>query len=442
MAHESDNQNAFTAPGIRTIKTTDEKGQTISEKEMEKKAQMADAQMKLKSKASDIILDIYDIIEKDDERKAKLQEKTGNFFVDMKRKINQLTINLTRIRLQEKVMFFQLLSVMIYAGIPVVRALMVLAEQIENPRFKIVIARMSRMVERGKSFSEAMVEFHTIFTEAQIGMIEAAEASGQMNEVLRQLADEMEKRARITSRVRGAMVYPGVIFSVLVVVAVLMMILVVPKLTVLFSESAANLPWPTRLLIFTSDALTKYWFISLFIIIAIGVAIYIWKRTEEGKYHYDLFKIHIPILGKLQRKLALSRFARGLGNLLHAGLPIVKAIMIDANSIGNEVYRERIELAAEDVKRGIPLGDNLSADKKLFPTMVAHMILVGEQTAQLDVVCNKIADFYDEEVDVLVGSLTRVMEPLIMIIVGVGVAFMVAAIMMPMLQLIDIAAVL
>ncbi len=393
-------------------------------------------------KVSDISFDIGEILEKEDARTKKLSEKTGNIFVDFGHKINQWVIGLTPIKLNEKVAYFQLLSVMIDAGIPLVKSVAILSDQMENLRFKSILIHMTKLLDKGMSLSEAMTEHYHIFTESQIGMVAAAEASGQLDEVLHQLAKEMEKKERITARVKGAMRYPAVIFALLVIVAVLMLIFVVPKIVTLFTESKVDLPWPTKMLIFISGALSKWWFLTLGVLLAVFVAVWLWKKTETGKYYLDFIILYLPILGKLNRKISLSRFSRSLSNLIRSGIPIVKALYIDANAIGNEVYRRRVELAAEDVKRGIPLGENLSGNKFLFPTMITHMIYVGEQTAQLDVICEKIADFYDEEIDVAVSSLARIMEPLIIVLVGVGVGFMVAAVMMPMLQLIDITAVL
>ncbi|MBI5754958.1 type II secretion system F family protein [Candidatus Peregrinibacteria bacterium] len=419
-----------------TIKLPDQPGKSVDMNTVDSRAEVALEKEQAKARSAEVIFDIDDMLER--EKKSVGGMDSNTFFGKLYNTVNQWVVNLSRIKLKEKVAFFQLLSVMIGAGIPFVKALTILADQTTNPRFKTVILQMAKMVDKGSSLSASMSVYDTIFTEAQVGMVESAEASGQMNEVMRHLAEDMEKSQKIMGRIRGAMIYPSVIFGMLILVGFLMLIFVVPQIVSLFSASKVDLPWPTRLLIFMSTVAVSYWPVVILGVIGLVVAVHFIRKTESGKYFFDSFRLVIPVIGPLSKKVYISRFSRGLANLLKAGIPIVKALYINAHAIGNEVYKIRIESAADDVKRGIPLGENLSASKNLFPPMVSQMIVIGEQTAQLDLIANKIADFYDEEVDLAVGSLSKIMEPLIMVIVGVGVGFMVSAIMMPILQLSDI----
>ena len=386
------------------------------------------------------MFDISDVIERQRAARMKKKRSSASVFKDIFNKINTFLITHSKVNLKDKVAFFQLLSVMINAGVPLVKALAVLGDQFTNEGFKKTIREMSSHVDRGKSLSEAMGEFSRVFGEAQVGMVEAAEASGQMNEVLHQLAAEMEKSQSIVSKVRGALIYPMMVLLVLGGAIVAVMVLVIPKLKGLFTKQGMELPLPTRVLIATSDFFVHYWVMIVMAVVGFVFFLMYWKKTETGGYYWGKFVLRLPIFGDLIKKVALSRFTRTLANLLQSGIPIVKALGINANAVGNPVYRRRIMAAADDVQRGIPLGENLSDSHQLFPPTLIHMIIVGEQTAQLDVVANKIADFYDEEIDIKVKTLSKVMEPMIMIVVGLGVAGIVAAIMMPMMQMTDLSA--
>ena len=276
-----------------------------------------------------------------------------------------------------------------------------------------------------------------IFNEAQVGMIHAGEASGQLNKTLKDLAEETEKSASITSKIRGALIYPVAILVLLVVVIFVMMIAVVPQLTKLFSQTGHELPLPTQILINTSTFCVQYWWIVLSVSVALIVGVGAWKKTRTGKYYWDYLMLKLPIFGNMLQKAALSKFSRSLSSLMSSGVPIIKAIEITANAIGNEVYKRRLLLTAEDMRRGIPMAENM-AGSKLFPTMLVNMIEIGEQTAQLETVTLKVAQFYDEEVDNTVSALTKVMEPMIIVVIGVTVGGMVAAIMLPIIELTNI----
>lgn len=357
-------------------------------------------------------------------------------------RLNELLVSFTRIRLQEKVTFFQLLAVMINSGVPIIRSLYVLSDQNTNPRFKVVIRHLAKEMEQGKSLSDAMQHYKKVFTEAERGMIASGEASGNLNDILKDIAKQAEKSAHILSKVKGAMIYPAAIFSILMVALFLMLTMVVPKLTELFTESGSALPWTTDLLIRASEWAQSYWYLALIMIIALIGGLIMVGRTAKGRYSMDLALLYVPVFGKLVRKLMISRFARLLASLMDAGIPIVKALEINANAVGNSVYKRRIEFASQDVAQGIQLGENLTGNDFLFPPMVSSMVLVGEQTANLSQVATKIADFYEGEVDTAVASLSKLMEPLILVVMGSIVGFIVAAVMQPIMALSDISSVI
>ncbi len=371
-------------------------------------------------------------------REIKLDSAPSKRKTSLFEQLNNAVIGWTKISLREKVTFFQLLAVMINAGMPIIRSLYVLSDQLQNLKLKNVIRKLALEMEEGRSLSQAMESHPSVFTQADRGMVASGEASGNLNAILNDIAHQSEKSAIIMSKVRGAMIYPAAIFLIMGVCLFIILTMVVPKLTTLFDSGGRELPTSTQLLIKASELAQNYWlgFLLLGLVFVLGLIVV--RQTKQGRYSMDLAFLYLPIFGKLMRELMVSRFARMLASLMKAGVPIVKALEIDANALGNEVYSQRVGYAAQDVAQGIPLGENLSGSDFLFPPMVASMVLVGEQTANLSEVCSKVADYYEEEVDNAVASLSKLMEPVILVVMGGMVGFIVAAIMQPIISLSDV----
>jgi len=386
-----------------------------------------------------IVLNIGLSKEKIKLRYAPGSETTGNAFIDTYRKLNNAIINLNKIKMQTKAVFFRLLAVMVEAGIPIIRSLHTLADQNKKlPKFEKIITEMAYKIEEGESLSGAMDNYKDVFNESEIGMIRSGEVSGHLNDILRDLAKDTEKSARTFAKVKGALTYPIVIIGILFLVLALMMVMVIPQMTSLFTQTGAKLPLITQIVIGMSDFL-RYNTIYIILGFAVLIAVFIvWKKSKSGKYNWDSFKLHVPIIGGLIQKSTLSQFSRSLGNLLGSGVSIIQSMTIISNAMKNEVYRRKIKFAGDDIRTGIPLAETLR-NSKYFPIMLVNMIEIGEQTAQLESVTKKIADFYDEEVDLAVQSLTKVIEPIIMVFVGVAVGGLVASIMLPIMSLADIA---
>jgi len=362
-------------------------------------------------------------------------EPSGNFLIDLYHRVNNYLISLSGVKPKDKATFFHLLSVMINSGIPMLKSLKSLGLQLSNKSvLNSVINTMVEDIQSGKSLSEAMSVFLNVFTDAEIGMVRSGEASGQLDRVLENLAADAEKAYSIKNKVKAAMMYPIVILFLLVAVVVAMMVWVIPKLTELFAATGSELPTLTKVVIAISDFLTNNGKSLILALIAFVIILYIFKRTDSGKYFFDNLKLKIPIFGNLFKKAYLSRFARSLSNLLDSNVTIIKSLEITANSIGNEVYKKRLLMSLEDMQQGIPLAENLAASP-LFPPMLINMIDVGEQTAQLDQITGKIASFYEDEVDTAVSGISKIIEPVILIIIGATVATVVAAIMLPIMQL-------
>ncbi len=345
----------------------------------------------------------------------------------------------------DKVSFFRLLATMINAGISIVKALNILSEQTENGHMKAITLEIVDAIESGSSFSQALARFPKYFSEAQVGMVEAGEASGGLNNTLLEIAKESEKQAAFISRIKGAMIYPVVIIIIMISAFITVMVLVMPKIKDMFEGLGGKLPVITQSLIGMSDWLVSDWmgipdFLWLIIIVSVGFVIFMqWKKTKWGDLLWTRIVFVMPLFGKLSKKASLAHFCRGLSTMVSSGIPIIKALRITASSVGNQLYKERINRIADDVKHGIGMAENMKDDKYYFPTMVVGMIGVAEQTAQIDNITKKLADFYEDEVDTMVKSLSSLMEPIIMVVLGGAVAFLVMAVMQPILSVSDLA---
>lgn len=400
--------------------------------ELDKAQKIEEAESKLEGK---VVLNIGRSKEKIHLKKKLGIEQTGNFFLDIYKKINDRLIQLKKIKMQEKATFFRLLAVMVDAGIPIIRALETLAEQNKkNQRFEKVINDMAFRIEEGESLSGSMEKHKKVFNDSEVGMIRSGEVSGHLNDILRDLSKETEKTARTIAKVKGAMTYPVVVLVILFLVLALMMVFVIPNIQNLFEQTGAELPAITRFVIGLSTFMRTHYILIILGIAGVVTSISVWKKTKSGKLYWDTFMLNIPIIGNLLRKATLAQFSRSLGNLLGAGVSITQSLSIISNAMKNEIYKRKLKLAGDDIRGGIPLAETLRNSKD-FPIMLVNMIEVGEQTAQLEDVSKKIAEFYDEQVDIAVKGLTKVIEPIIMVFVGVAVGGLVAAIMLPILTL-------
>jgi type IV pilus assembly protein PilC len=354
------------------------------------------------------------------------------------KKLNDAVMSLNKIKLQEKVTFFQLLAVMLNAGVPLIRSLKVLSGQTKNKRLQRIVMDLAVRMEEGKSLSEAMEKYDWLFSESDRGMVASGEVSGNLNSILQDIAKQSEKNSEILSKVKGAMIYPASVLFIMLVAIVVMLTLVVPKIESLFADGGQELPLSTQILITSSEFTQANWDLMAILFLVFALGVFAFQRSKRGKLVIDAILIRVPIFGKLVRQVMIARFARMMSSLMLAGIPIVKALEINANAVGNAVYKQRIQFASQDVAQGIPLGENMKESEFLFPPMVASMVLVGEQTANLTEVSLKIAEYYEIQVDTAVRSLSKLMEPVILVTMGLLVGFMVAAIMQPIIALSDI----
>lgn len=395
--------------------------------------------------SEEILFEIGEVGEKSSAQKFDEDlnmDLTGNFFIDTYRRLDNWMKSMAKISMKEKMTFFQLLSVTLNAGVPITKALRTIADEIKNVRLRKVTLGLAGRIEKGKKLSSAMEDFPKIFSTSQTGMVHAGEVSGKMNEIFEKINHETEKNTKLASRLKGAMIYPIVVLSILGIVISLMMVIVIPKIGKVFTDAGLLLPPITQGLINFSAFMQSHWMILLIVLAAAVFGLKVFKKTPLGKWYFDAMLINLPVFGKLFRMMAISKFSRTLSALISSGISIVKALQIDAEAVGNEVYRKRILIAADDVAKGIPLGENLSGNERLFPSLIISMVAVGEQNAELATVMDKIADYYDNEIEVMTQSISKLMEPLVLIILGVSVGLLVMAIMQPIMSLTNLADVL
>jgi type IV pilus assembly protein PilC len=359
-----------------------------------------------------------------DERAAAGDESVGSMFKKVKPKSLQV--------------FARQLATMIEAGVSVVAALVTLEEQTDDKYLKEVIGEVRSDVESGVIFSKALARHPKIFSRLFVAMVAAGESSGTLDIVLDRVATQIEKETKLKRRVKSAMVYPTVVMTFASLVLVFMLMFIVPVFQKVFDELNGQLPTPTRIIIGMSHALRGYWFI---IFPLVGLIIYMLrrlKRSPEGTKAWDRFKLRVPMkIGDVVQKVALARISRTLATLVAAGVDIISALDIAAGTAGNWVLETALKQTSERVHEGVPISIPLSEDP-IFPPMVSQMVKIGEETGELDKMLGKIADFYEDEVDASIASLTSIIEPILMIFVGAMVGTVVIAMYLPMFKLLTL----
>lgn len=356
----------------------------------------------------------------------KLTEKTAKAPAKMNK----------RVKTADLLIFTRQLSTIVSAGLPLLQGLDILAEQTDDPNFRAVIDAVATEVESGETFSDALRKFPKAFPDLYVSMVRSGEAGGDLDGVLLQLADYLEASEDLKRRIKSAMTYPVVAFSMIIIIAAGLIIWVVPQFAEIFGQFGKKLPAPTQFLIDLSGFLRSYWGVPTIILSIIGIvmAIRAYGATPIGRYNLDALKLRLPVFGDLMRKVAISRFTRTLSTLTRSGVAILQALEIVERTAGNEVYARAIRQAADSVRNGETLADPL-ARAEVFPAMVTRMIAVGEKTGALEVMLMKISDFYDSEVRATVDGLTSLIEPILIGLMGVVVGGIVVALFMPILQL-------
>ncbi|OGE87565.1 MAG: hypothetical protein A3J07_04995 [Candidatus Doudnabacteria bacterium RIFCSPLOWO2_02_FULL_49_13] len=339
-----------------------------------------------------------------------------------------------RVSMKEIVLFSRQLSTLINAKVPIVQALNILKIQVSSSKLRSVIGEIAQHVESGESLSSALARYPRIFSNLYVNLTRAGELSGTMDDSLAYLANQLEKDYDLRSKVIGSLSYPIFIMAALLIVGVLMFLYVLPPLVGVLQESAVELPITTRILIVTTHIMQDYWWIMLVVLIGLGVGYRFYSQTAGGRYVLDLVKIKLPVFGNLFKKMYMARFARNLSTLVAGGIPIVKALEAVADIIGNSIYRDIVLEAADQVRNGKSIASALTSHSE-FPAIVAQMTQIGETTGRLQEILDKLAIFYEKEVDGVLKILTTLLEPIIMMLLGLAVAVMVAGILLPIYNL-------
>ncbi|MFC1623706.1 type II secretion system F family protein [Candidatus Omnitrophota bacterium] len=345
-------------------------------------------------------------------------------FLNLKRRVSNKSL----------VVFTRQLSTLIAAGLPLVKALKTLYDQLEQGALKDIIKNVANEVESGTKFSEALSRFPKVFPEFYVNMMKAGELGGMLEGILKRLSEFLDKSQKLRDKIKSALMYPAFVLIVAVLILIMLMVFVIPTFTNMFSELGGALPLPTKILIATSEIIRKMWYLIPLIPVAI-VAAYKWLvRNPDRRCVVDRLKLHIPVIGNLTQQVSVSRFSRTLGTLLSSGVPILSALQTVKDTVGNEFIARAVLQVRDSIKEGESVSGPMEASKA-FPPLVVKMINIGEETGELNKMLIQIADNFEEEVDVAISGLTSLLEPMLIVFMGLVVGFIVISMFMPLFSL-------
>lgn len=357
------------------------------------------------------------------------------FFLREKQKTSPLSFldNLKGVSSKEIVEFTRQLATMIHAGLTLNNSLSILQDQ-TSPLMSKVLNGVLRKIEGGSSFHQALSAYPNIFSNIYLSLVKSGETAGKLDEVLNQLADSLEKQEAFKRKVKGALIYPSLVIVGMFIVTFIMMIYVVPRLTEMYQEMSADLPLPTKILIAVSSFVSSFWYL---VFIALGGLFYgfkRWRQTTTGKKTFDRFILKVPIVGNLTTKVILTQITGTLAMLINSGVPIIEALNIVSGASSNVIFERSIKEAAKGVEKGWPLTTSLERFEE-YPSVVIQMIAVGEQTGKVGEVLTKVAAYFEQESEDAIKGLTTAIEPLMMVVLGLGVGFIVISIITPIYNL-------
>ncbi len=338
-----------------------------------------------------------------------------------------------KVKFDDVVNFTRQLSTMIGAGLPLTDALSILQMQVP-PALQSKVADVLRSIEGGSTFADALVHHPETFSRVYIALVRAGESAGVLDTILLRLADTLEKQREFREKTKGAMIYPVIVLVGMAIVTTVMMIFVLPKLTVMYKDFDIELPFITKVLIGVSDFMVNFWYLMGMAIIGAYYAFSNWKKTKIGAYSWDVIILKLPIFGRIKSMILMAEFSRTLALLASAGVSLVESLGIVREVADSEVMRRALEEVAKDVEKGNSLAVSL-AKHPVFPMIVSQMTSVGEQTGKLDEILNRVAGYFENESEHVIKNLSTAMEPLIMVLLGLGVGFLIVAIIVPIYNL-------
>jgi len=374
---------------------------------------------------------------RDEKQAARILQERGFLVVTItplrKGLVTQMGPVISRVTTSDLVNFTRQLSTMVTAGLQLTGALDILEEQ-AKPAMAKVVAEIRREVEAGGTLAKAMESHPHVFDQVYIALIRSGEAAGSLDKVLARLADNLEKKREFQQKIKSAMIYPAIVIAGMLGVGAIMIIFVIPRMMAIYEEFQAELPVVTKILLAVSNFVVSYWYFALLLFGGLIFALKILNKNPQFRTQVDNVSFRLPIIGKLRKETMLTEFSRTLSLLVGAGILIVDALKITLFSFSSPLYREALEEVTEKVEKGIPLGTAL-AQEEIFPPILAQMVAVGEETGKIDEVLSKVSVYFEQEAEMAVKGLTTALEPLIMIVLGIGVGFLIIAVIMPIYNL-------
>jgi type IV pilus assembly protein PilC len=379
---------------------------------------------------------VYDMARQSGHRITSLEEVTtsglGRFF-----NMERINARLSRVKADELVMVTRNLGSMLTAGLTVTRSLSVIERQSTNPKLKLVIKKVIEKINNGGQFHESLREFPEVFSDLYVAMIKAGEESGNLAESLKTLSIQMERASNLTKKVKGAMIYPAIVISVMVIIGILMMIFVMPQITGVFKNMDIDLPATTVFLIATSDFFAEHTIIALLTLVSVVVGVLYFLRSKIGKVFTSWAVVRLPVIGTMAKETNSARTARTLSSLLNSGVDVMQAIEITEEVVQNVFYKQVLNEARVRVEKGTALSEVFVERSDLYPILVGEMIMVGEETGQIAGMLGELAIFYETEVERKTKDLSTIIEPLLMVVIGVGVGFFALAMIAPIYSISD-----
>ncbi|HBB37827.1 MAG: hypothetical protein UV82_C0005G0034 [Candidatus Magasanikbacteria bacterium GW2011_GWD2_43_18] len=350
------------------------------------------------------------------------------------------TKHLTRISFTEKMFFVDHLRIMIHAGLSLVESLEILAKETGNKALKMVIGQITKDVSSGKQLSAVLLQHPKVFPPIYVKMIEAGEVSGKLEEALTQIAIQMKKTHDLTASIRGAMIYPSVVIVAMIGIGILMTTVILPKLLTIFDEFESELPLPTKILVAITHFMSKpvNLILMLFILIcSVTMFLIMMKKSPKFRKTVHTINLYLPVVGAVIKKVNLARFSLTLSSLMKSAIPIVDSVTITADTCSNVNYRISLMQSAADLEKGIPLSESLRKHPTLYSPLVTEMIMVGERTGEIDTLLTELSNFYNEDVDKTMKNFTTIIEPVLIVFLGLGVGGVAVSVIMPMYSLVQ-----
>lgn len=341
-----------------------------------------------------------------------------------------LVPNWQGISTKEKLIFFQQLATLVESRVPITTSLKTIGEQVSNPRLRLLLTEMANDIDDGMAFSAALEKHSDIFDTLTIGMVRAGEASGNLHHAIRFVADNIEKNYQLSSKIKSALYYPAFVLLVAFVIGFLVVTFILPKITVIIKDMKVAVPWYTSMLIWVGDFMNAYWWAVLIVLIAVALSAVYYLRSEGGKREWESILLRIPVVGVLAKNIYITRFSENFSSLLESGIPVVKSLTIVSDVIGNHIYQDIVLRAAERVKSGGNISEVFLAAPEV-PSIVGQMIRIGEETGTTSQVLMSVSKFYNQEVEHMTKNLTSLIEPVLIVFLGMGVAILVVGVLLP-----------